>query len=69
MQTARIKLHAKEHANNPVQRPNFRGHAVTNDQGSNVSAYMSVYVYAQASAASLQRPLNLSANKYYYYYV
>ena len=25
MQPARIKLHAKEH--NPVQRPNFRGHA------------------------------------------
>jgi len=29
---------------------------------------MSVYVHAQASAASLQRTLNLSANKYYYYY-
>ena len=28
MQPARIKLHAKEHTNNPVQRPNFRGHAV-----------------------------------------
>ena len=27
MQPARIKLHAKEHTNNPVQRPNFRGHA------------------------------------------
>ena len=38
-------------------------------QSSNVSAYMSVYVHAQASAASLQRPLNLSANKYYYYYL
>ena len=25
MQPARIKLHAKEHTNNPVQRPNFRG--------------------------------------------
>ena len=36
-------------------------------QSSNVSAYMSVYVHAQASAASLQRTLNLSANKYYYY--
>ena len=29
MQPARIKLHAKEHTNNPVQRPNFRGHALT----------------------------------------
>jgi hypothetical protein len=38
-------------------------------QSSNVSACMSVYVRAQASAASLQRPLNLSANKYYYYSV
>ena len=28
MQPARIKLHAKEHTNNPVQRPNVRGHAV-----------------------------------------
>jgi hypothetical protein len=36
-------------------------------QSSNVSAYMSVFVHAQASAASLQRSLNLSANKYYYY--
>ena len=27
MQPARFKLHAKEHTNNPVQRPNFRGHA------------------------------------------
>jgi hypothetical protein len=26
MQPARIKPHAKEHTNNPVQRPNFRGH-------------------------------------------
>ena len=25
MQHTRIKLHAKEHTNNPVQRPNFRG--------------------------------------------
>ena len=25
MQPARIKLHAKEHTNNPVQRPHFRG--------------------------------------------
>ena len=25
MQPARIKLHAKEHTYNPVQRPNFRG--------------------------------------------
>jgi hypothetical protein len=37
-------------------------------QSSNVSAYMSVFVHALASAASLQRSLNLSANKYYYYY-
>ena len=29
MQPARIKLHAKEHASSPVQRPNFRGHALT----------------------------------------
>ena len=28
MQPARIKLHAKEHTNNPVQRPNFRGHSL-----------------------------------------
>jgi hypothetical protein len=27
-QPARIKPHAKEHTNNPVQKPNFRGHAV-----------------------------------------
>ena len=27
MQPARIKLHAKEHTHNPVQKPNFRGHA------------------------------------------
>ena len=38
MQPARIKLHAKEHTNNPVQRPDFRGHAagdveVTRDRG------------------------------------
>ena len=38
MQPARIKPHAKEHTNNPVQRPNFRGHAagdveVTRDYG------------------------------------
>ena len=25
MQPARIKLHAKEHTNNPVQKPHFRG--------------------------------------------
>ena len=25
--TCRMKPHAKEHTNNPVQRPNFRGHA------------------------------------------
>ena len=29
MQPARIKPHAKEHTNNPVQRPNLRGHAIT----------------------------------------
>ena len=29
MQPARIKLHAKEHTNNPVQRPNFRGQGAT----------------------------------------
>ena len=38
MQPARIKPHAKEHTNNPVQKPNFRGHAagdveVTRDYG------------------------------------
>ena len=27
MQPARTKPHAKEHTDNPVQRPNFRGHA------------------------------------------
>ena len=31
MQPARIKPHAKEHTNNPVQRPNFRGHAAVRD--------------------------------------
>ena len=29
MQPARMKPHAKEHTNNPVQKPNFRGHAGT----------------------------------------
>jgi hypothetical protein len=29
MQPARIKSHAKEHTNNPIQTPNFRGHAGT----------------------------------------
>jgi hypothetical protein len=43
MQPARIKPHAKEHTNNPVQRPNFRGHAagdgeVTRACGSQMSA-------------------------------
>jgi hypothetical protein len=33
MQPARFKLHAKEHTNNPVQRPNFRGHALTKGGG------------------------------------
>ena len=33
MQPARIKLHAKEHTNNPVQRPHFRGHALTKRGG------------------------------------
>ena len=27
MRPARIKPHAKEHTNNPVQKPNFRGQA------------------------------------------
>ena len=31
MQPARIKLHAKEHTNNPVQRPNFRGQGTKRD--------------------------------------
>ena len=35
----------------------------------NVSAYVSVYIYAQAFSASLKRSLNLSANEYYYYYL
>jgi len=43
MQPARIKPHAKEHTNNPVQRSNFRGHAagdgeVTRACGSQMSA-------------------------------
>ena len=43
MQPARIKPHAKEHTNNPVQRPNFRGHAagdgeVTRAWGSQMAA-------------------------------
>ena len=29
MQPARIKLHAKEHTNNPVQKPHFRGQGAT----------------------------------------
>jgi hypothetical protein len=29
MQPARIKPHAKEHTNNPVQRPHFRGQGAT----------------------------------------
>jgi hypothetical protein len=29
MQPARFKLHAEERTCNPVQRPNFRGHALT----------------------------------------
>ena len=33
MQPARIKPHAKEHTNNPVQRPHFRGHALTKRGG------------------------------------
>ena len=33
MQPARIKPHAKEHTNNPVQRPNLRGHANTKREG------------------------------------
>ena len=31
MQPARIKLHAKEHTNNPVQRPNLRGQGTKRD--------------------------------------
>ena len=43
MQPARIKPHAKEHTNNPVQKPNFRGHAagdgeVTRAGGSQMAA-------------------------------
>ena len=33
MQPARMKPHAKEHTNNPVQRPNLRGHAITKREG------------------------------------
>ena len=29
MQPARMKLHAQEHTNNPVQRPHFRGQGAT----------------------------------------
>jgi hypothetical protein len=53
----------------PPQGEGARTRSSEVNQSSNVSAYMSVYVHAQASAASLQRTLNLSANKYYYYYV
>ena len=53
----------------PVPPQNEGARTRSSDEpSSNVSAYMSVYVRAQALAASLQRPLNLSANKYYYYY-
>ena len=33
MQPARIKPHAKEHTNNPVQIPHSRGHALTKSRG------------------------------------
>ena len=53
----------------PVPPQNEGARTRSSDEpSSNVSAYMSVYVRAQALAASLQRPLNLSANKYYYYH-
>ena len=52
----------------PLKKRKHAPVALTVSQSSNVSAYMSVYVRAQALAASLHRPLNLSANKYYYYY-
>ena len=53
----------------PVPPQNEGARTRSSDEpSSNVSAYMSVYVHAQASATSLQRTLNLSANKYYYYY-
>ena len=53
----------------PVPPQNEGARTRSSDEpSSNVSAYMSVYVHAQASATSLHRTLNLSANKYYYYY-
>jgi hypothetical protein len=42
MQPARIKLHAKEHTNNPVQRPNFRGHATCKDEAPRKGAWVPV---------------------------
>ena len=54
----------------PVPPQNEGAHTRSSDEpSSNVSAYMSIYVHAQASATSLHRTLNLSANKYYYYLV
>ena len=53
----------------PVPPQNEGARTRSSDEpSSNVSAYMSMYVHAQASATSLHRTLNLSANKYYYYY-
>ena len=54
----------------PVPPQNEGARTRSSDEpSSNVSAYMSIYVHAQASATSLHRTLNLSANKYYYYLV
>ena len=53
----------------PVPPQNEGARTRSSDEpSSNVSAYMSIYVHAQASATSLHRTLNLSANKYYYYF-
>ena len=46
MQPARIKPHAKEHTNNPVQKPNFRGHAAGDGEvtlGSILGVLLSYY--------------------------
>ena len=52
----------------PVPPQNEGARTRSSDEpSSNVSAYMSMYVHAQASATSLHRTLNLSANKYYSY--
>jgi hypothetical protein len=52
MQPARIKLHAKEHTNNPVQRPHFRGHAGTMEL--ELESFYSITTFIRAMTSLLQ---------------